>query len=64
MMTIHAPCGNLVTITTTETTAVKTAPKPFMTARGSHPGTSARSRRQCTTMPACEMVKLVKTPTA
>ncbi len=49
-------------MTTTVTTPVSSAPTPFMTARRHQPG--VRSLNQRTTMPDCDRVKLVNTPTA
>src|SRR5450756_2305813 len=64
MATIQAPSGNFTTTITTETTAVTLAPVPFITARQRHPDADCLRRNQCTTIPDCEMVKLVNTPTA
>ena len=61
-ITSHAPSANLVTAMTIVTMAVATEPTPLITAERSQPG--SRSLRQWTTMPACERVKLVNTPTA
>ena len=61
-ITSQAPWVNLVTPMISVTMPVITAPTPLMTAERRHP--RSRSRRQCTTMPACERVKLVNTPTA
>ncbi len=60
--TIQAPWVNLVTAMTTATTPVATAPTPLMTSRRRQP---ARARvHQCRTMPACDRVNEMKTPTA
>ena len=64
IITIQAPCGSLVMTMTTDTTAVAVAPTPFITARQRQPLSTSFRRNQWTTMPACEMVKLVNTPTA
>ena len=53
---------NLETTTTTITMPVAIAPTVLMTAPCCQP--FSRTRRWCLTMPACDSVKLVNTPTA
>ena len=60
--TSQAPWANFVPAMTSVTTPVATAPTPLITAERRQP--DPRSFRQCTTMPAWDRVKLVKTPTA
>ena len=59
--TIHAPSANFSVATTMKTTPVRTAPKPFTRLRHAQP--ELRSLRQWMTMPVCESVKQMKTPT-
>ena len=60
--TSQAPSTNLVMAITIVTMPVATAPRPLMTAERCQP--ASRSLRQWRTMPACDSVKLVNTPTA
>ena len=60
--TIHAPWVNFVAPMTTVTMPVATAPVPLMIARCRQPG--RRSRIQWRTMPDCDSVNEMKTPTA
>ena len=60
--TIQAPCANFVTAITTVTIAVAVAPTPLIAIRHRQP--LERSRSQCRTMPDCESVNEMKTPTA
>ena len=60
MITMYAPCVNLVTATTIRTMKVATAPTPFRIALRLYPGGFKRRHRR--TIPVCESVKLVKTP--
>ena len=60
-ITIQAPCVNFVTVTITSTTPVALAPIALMIMLRCHPG--PRSRRQRLTIPLCESVNAVKTPT-
>ena len=59
--TIQAPSANLVTVSVSSTMAVTTAPTPFTHMRHRHPVSFRRSQRQ--TIPLCENVKEMKTPT-
>ena len=59
---IHAPIVNFDTTTTSVTTPVATEPSPFTAARSCQPG--SRCLRWCCTMPHCDSVKPVNTPTA
>jgi hypothetical protein len=61
VMTIQAPPRNLVTATMTSTTPVATAPIPLMMALRRQPGSFVRSHRR--TMPDCDNVNAVNTPT-
>jgi hypothetical protein len=58
----QAPSVNLDTTTTRATTPVATAPTALITRLDRQRGSFIR--RWCTTMPDCESVKPVKTPTA
>ena len=60
-ITIHAPWVNLVMATITSTTPVTTAPTPLMTMLRRHPW--PRSLRHRRTIPACDSVNAVNTPT-
>ena len=60
-MTIHAPLANFVIVTTTSTIPVVTAPMPLITALRCQLPSRVRSHRL--TMPACERVNAVNTPT-
>ena len=60
--TIHAPFANFVIVTMTKTTPVVAAPTPLMMARAS-PSRSAVLLNHRRTMPVCESVKAVNTPT-
>ena len=60
-ITIHAPFANFVIVTTTSTTPVVTAPMPLMIALRCQLASFVRSQRR--TMPACESVNAVNTPT-
>ena len=63
MMTMsHAPSANLATAKITVTIPVATAPVPLIAMLRRHP--SPRSRRQWTTIPACDSVIEVNTPMA
>jgi len=59
---IHAPTTNFDTTTTSSTMKVAIAPIVFTTWPNFHPG--SRSFRWCLTMPHCERVNPVNTPTA
>ena len=59
-MMIHAPSCALVTATTISTMPVTSAPMPFIAACVRQP--APPSRRQRTTMPACERVNDTNTP--
>ena len=59
---IQAPLVNLDTRTMTMTTAVATAPVALIARPTLQWG--SRSRQWCTTIPACDRVNPVKTPTA
>ena len=58
----HAPSANLATAKMTVTMPVATAPKPLIAMLRRQP--SPRSRRQWTTIPACDSVIEVNTPMA
>ena len=62
MTTTHAPSVNLETRKTMVAMAVMHAPMPLMVARRRQWG--GRVFRQCTTSPACDRVKPMKTPMA
>src|SRR5436309_1184624 len=66
-MTIHAPCLNFVYVTTTSTTNVAVAPIPLMTMERRQPraalGPLRFSFSQCRTIPVCDSVNDVNTPT-
>ena len=59
--TIQAPSQNFTEATTTKTTPVRTAPAPLTRLRQAQP--EPRSLRQCRTMPVCDSVKQMNTPT-
>ncbi len=59
---IHAPIVNLDTTTTVRTMPVAIAPIALTASLRRHRG--SRSVWWCTTMPVCESVNPVKTPTA
>ncbi len=59
---IHAPLVNLDTTTITITIAVATAPVALIARPTFQCG--SRSRQWCTTIPACDRVNPVNTPTA
>jgi hypothetical protein len=63
MVTIHAPSVNFVTSTISPTSPVSRPPVPF-SATAPHPGAFGcpRSVRERRTIPNCERVKAVKTP--
>ena len=58
----HAPLVNLVAATMIRTIRVANDPMPFTTTPRRHP--RSRRRRWWTTMPACDSVNDVNTPTA
>ncbi|OGL04311.1 MAG: hypothetical protein A3I03_05745 [Candidatus Rokubacteria bacterium RIFCSPLOWO2_02_FULL_68_19] len=60
--TIHAPWVNLLTAITRATAPVTVAPMPLTARRRCHPG--PRCASQWRTMPACDSVNEMKTPTA
>ena len=66
-MTIQAPWMNFVCITTIRTRPVARAPIALMIALRRHPFACvpprSRTRCQCRTIPDCDSVKLVNTPT-
>ena len=61
VITIHAPRANFVIVTMTRTTPVVPAPIPLMIALRSH--RPSRNRIQRRTIPACDSVNAVNTPT-
>src|SRR5664280_2275477 len=61
MRTIHAPLKNFSYATTRKTTPVRMAPNPLTRLRHAQP--ELLSLRQWMTMPACDSVKQMKTPT-
>ena len=62
MATIQAPSRNFVLTITTATTPVISAPTPLTTARHRQP--DVRKRHQCRTIPDCDNVNEMNTPTA
>ena len=60
--TAQAPWVNLVTPSTTITTAVSSAPRPLISTPRFQPG--SRRRRWRRTMPLCESVNEMNTPIA
>jgi len=60
--TIHAPWVNFVAAMTSVTMPVVTAPTPLMTSRWRQPGSRRYHHRR--TIPDCDSVKEMKTPTA
>ena len=61
-ITTFAPFWNFVIVTMTSTTPVVNAPMPLMTA-AAPPPRPLHTRNQRRTMPACESVNAVNTPT-
>ena len=59
--TIHAPSSNLPMPTTIATTPVAKAPSALIAALTSQPRDRRRSQRR--TMPVCDSVKAMNTPT-
>ena len=59
--TTFAPFWNFVAVTITRTTPVVNAPMPLMIALRFHPGPFTRNHRR--TMPVCDSVNAVNTPT-
>ena len=66
-ITIHAPARNFVLTTMIRTTNVAVAPMELMTMLRRHPLAAAAADRlifsQCRTIPVCDRVKEVNTPT-
>ena len=62
--TSQAPWMNLVRAMSAMTMPAAAMPMPLVTALETQRGSSRRSRYQCITMPAWEMVKPVNTPRA